>query len=189
MPRSANVSASAAPPRSPVEAAPGSRRESTDPSPWIPPKARPPPSIPRDCIHRFKLWPRIKVSGAPPCYCVFWRRIAGFVSGRALKGWLVAAAAVWSSFRTARDFPGVRLITIGFPWRWSEHRAFLGRHDLARAPIQTASRGLLALVQIRSGRPALAPKSPKPSNAPPAPPHPSDSLFVIARSTATRRSA
>jgi hypothetical protein len=40
LPGSANVSASAEPPRSPAEAAPGSRRESTDPSPWIPSKAR-----------------------------------------------------------------------------------------------------------------------------------------------------
>ena len=97
----------------------------------------------------------------------------------ALRGGLATTAAVESAFRTARDFPGVSLIIV----------AFLGRHDLARAPIQTASRGLLALVQIRYGRPALAPKSPKPSNAPLPPLHPSHLLFVLARSTASRRSA
>ncbi len=97
----------------------------------------------------------------------------------ALRGGLAATAAVWSFFCTARDFYGVSLIIV----------AFLGRHDLARAPIQTASRGLLALVQIRYGRPALAPKSPKPSNAPPPPLHPSHLFFVLARSTASRRSA
>lgn len=130
-------------------------------------------------IHRFKLWTRIKAPGAPHYYYVFWRRIAVFVSALALSGWLAAAAAVWSYFRTARDFPGVSYINIAFPWRWSEHRASLGRHYLARAPIElkkqdyaaayqlltaglarvptdTASRRLLAFVQIRYGRPDLA---------------------------------
>ena len=40
MPGSANVSASAEPPGSPAEAAPGLRRESTDPNSWILSKAR-----------------------------------------------------------------------------------------------------------------------------------------------------
>lgn len=130
-------------------------------------------------VHRFKLWTRVKAPGAPHYYYVFWRRIAVFVSVLGLTAWLSAAAAVWSYFRTARDFPGVSYINIALPWRWSEHRASLGRHYLARAPIElekqdyaaayqlltaglsrvpddTASRRLLAFVQIRYGRPDLA---------------------------------
>ena len=130
-------------------------------------------------VHRFKLWTRVKSPGAPHYYYVFWRRIAVFVSVLGLTAWLSAAAAVWSYFRTARDFPGVSYLNIALPWRWSEHRASLGRHYLARAPIElekqdyaaayqlltaglsrvpgdTASRRLLAFVQIRYGRPDLA---------------------------------
>jgi hypothetical protein len=110
-------------------------------------------------MHRSELWTRIKVPGAPSCWDVFWRRIAGFVSVLTLKGWLVAPATGWSSFRTARDCHGVSLITVAFarPIRPPPGPDPNGRPRTAR------------LGPHRYGRPALAPKSPKPPNAPPAP--------------------
>lgn len=134
---------------------------------------------PRSPAHRRKLWVRIKAPGAPVYYHVFWRRVFFVLAALALAGWLGAAGAVWSYFRTTRGFDGVNYVNIVFPWRWPEHRASLGRHYLARAPIElekqdyaaayqllvaglarvpeaTASRRLLAYVQIRYGRPDLA---------------------------------
>lgn len=130
-------------------------------------------------VHRFKLWLRLETSGGRHYYHVFWRRIAALVAALALAGWLAAAAFVWSYFRTVRNFPGVSYVNIVLPWRWSEHRASLGRHYLALAPVElekkdyaaayglltaglsrvpgdTASRRLLAFVQVRYGRPDLA---------------------------------
>ena len=133
---------------------------------------------PRDPSHRRKLWVRVKTP-ATAFYHIYWRRLALTLAALALVGWLAAAAAVWTYIRTNRDFADASYLNIALPWRWSEHRASLGRHYLARARIElekqdyaaayqhltaglarvpddTPGRRLLAFVQIRIGRPDLA---------------------------------
>ncbi|MBC7368884.1 MAG: tetratricopeptide repeat protein, partial [Undibacterium sp.] len=133
---------------------------------------------PLDPLHRRKLWVRFQTP-ATTFYHIYWRRLALTLGILALLGWLAAAAAAWTYIRTSRDFSGASYLNIALPWRWSEHRASLGRHYLARARIEleqqdyaaayqhltaglarvpndTAGRRLLAFVQIRFGRPDLA---------------------------------
>jgi hypothetical protein len=133
---------------------------------------------PRDPLHRRKLWVRVQTP-ANAFYHIYWRRLIGSLTLLTVLGWLAAAAAVWTYVRTTRGFDGASYINIALPWRWSEHRASLGRHYLARArieleqqdyaaayqhltaglnraPTDTAGRKLLAFVQIRFGRPDLA---------------------------------
>lgn len=133
---------------------------------------------PRDPLHRRKLWVRVQTP-ITAFYHIYWRRLAAALALLAILGWFAAATAAWTYIRTARDFADASFINIALPWRWSEHRATLGRHylararieletqdysaayahlnaGLARAPDDTAGRRLLAFVQIRFGRPDLA---------------------------------
>jgi hypothetical protein len=133
---------------------------------------------PRAPVHRRKLWVRVQTR-TTAFYYIYWRRLAVVLGVLTLAGWFAAAAAVWTYVRTGRDFTDASYINLALPWRWSEHRAALGRHylararieleqqdyaaayqhlnaALARAPNDTAGRRLLSFVQIRFGRPDLA---------------------------------
>lgn len=98
------------------------------------------PFDPGDPRYRWKLVARVVYPERVQLH-FFWRRIAKVAAAAGLGCWLLAAGGIWAFLVFGRDWADAKYSDLAlYPWRATEFKKNLARHNLARGQIEFANK-------------------------------------------------